>query len=179
LNSPEALAGASIAGMKPVHNPLVIALAFILAACLLACLGAVVIQPTLISGRFYEIDITSVEIATWGGMEIRYNDRFAYDSEIVWLRPPIAVHQGADGWDNCKPTFLRWPRKRENEVIRAYIRTTEEESAGVQDLEMYRQRMLVKKGAYRIRSGESLPLYRYKGTDGSLIEGKIVLRPKS
>jgi len=152
------------------------------AAALLALLvmGTLVLlaHPVLLTGRYYEMSIQSVEFEPGGMVSITYDDVITYGTSVLWAygvtrngRASMVI-----SWESGPRSFLRWPR-RDHRTFGFYLTTEEERAKGVGDSPAIRQRLLLKEGTYRVRPGEPLVATRIASPDGTPIESMLEVTP--
>ena len=141
--------------------------------------GALLYNPSLLTGGFYEFTVTDVIHEPSGVVYVLFKDRIAYGTQMVWERAPlISVGDGlyfSDGtsWSTRPGGNLRWPKEEIRRQDAYWLSTSEEREAGFKDMNALRSRLLLKPGTYRLRIGEKLVYYRRPLEGGRFAEGRI------
>jgi hypothetical protein len=157
-----------------VPRTFLVGLGVLVFTALLVAGGAVAINPTLLTGPWYEFTVTDALIDPDGTVHLGYTDRLSYGAEVAWYDAP-AMKDTADeilsddSWSRRKGGFLRWPRSSEGTRFSLTIRLPEKGPG--------RGTLLIHKGeTYRLRAGEKLIYYRDLRKDGILEESVVEAR---
>jgi hypothetical protein len=157
-----------------------------IAAALLAVLVlgilVVLVHPVLLTGRYYELTIHSVEFDPEGLVNLTYDDAICYGTSIFLKSSSSATSEISTGgelesWESRRGGVLRWPRKKQAQVLGFWLVTDEERAKGIADSPAARQRLLLKEGTYRIRQGDRLIYYRRQEPNGTVTSRFIEARP--
>jgi hypothetical protein len=167
--------------MAPTRRNLIASVAVAALAPLLAVPLLFLIWPTWMTARYCELTIAEVSVSPDGMLELGYDQELSYGTTVEWVNLPDEdgwTGSSSTGWDNMNPRFLRWPRRRLNTQSWIPILIPREYLGINVDLDTLQQRVLLKAGTYRIRSGESLVYYRGTRSDGRVAEGRIRVKPE-
>ena len=139
---------------------------------------AILVHPVLFTGRYYEITIRNVDFGPDGMVTLTYDDIITYDTSVSCKYSIEAGYASMqDEWDHRRPGFLRWPRQERDRTLGVYLATRDERAKGIGDSPAIRQRFLLKKGTYRIRSGDRLILFRGLDIDGTPLDSYFEVKP--
>jgi hypothetical protein len=146
-------------------NAILWAIAVVLS--ILIALGLVLLlHPVLLMGRYYEFTVKKVDLDDDGMLIITYDESLTYDTEVIWRwRPRMSKAESIRySWDQKPSGFLRWPRRDRDRTIGFRWSPN--------------QRLLLKEGTYRIRSGEWLQFIETTLPDGKTWPSEISVEPK-
>lgn len=150
-----------------------------LTAALLALLVVAVLiflfHPVLLSGRYYELTVRSIEYGSLGNVTVIYDEALTYDTKAIWEHSTENRSGGMilQTWDRMPAGFLRSPRRIQNQSFGFWLTTQSERAERTPDSPALRERLLLKVGTYRIRSGEQLVYYQRTNPDGSVVPWEI------
>ena len=131
-------------------------------AILIAGSVLILVRPSLLIGDYYEITIKQVTFEEDGMVMFTFDDCLTYDMDVTW-RLWGGHHGWRYSWHEKPPGFLRWPRKSKDQSFGFRVPA--------------RDRLLLKQGTYRIRSGESLEIGQSALPDGSPRPSEISVNP--
>jgi hypothetical protein len=155
---------------------------FVISLLILFLAGALLFlaHPTLLTGGFYEFTVTSVEFGPQGHALITYEDVLSYGTSATWEYHVDKLSRGSHihEWAQRPASFLRWPRK-EKQSLGVFLATDEEREKGKSDSPSVRERLRLKAGTYRIRSGERMDYFRWTDPEGTVIRWQIEVSPHS
>lgn len=146
----------------------------------LAAAGLFLYWPTVVSGRTYDLRVRSVVIHD-GNLHVEFEDRLSYGTRCEW-RFPGHGGVGAQTLVNIDTFalraggFLRWPRSDANGVYDVDLNPADRDLEGGPDPAAAAARVLLKPGAYRLREGETLIIFRAKTRTGEILEGDIEVK---
>jgi len=155
------------------------ATALLLALLVLAAL-IFLVHPVLLTGRYYELTVRSIEFGNLGNVTVTYDEVLTYDTTASWEHS-IEVRSGGtlqQTWDHMPPGFLRGPRRSQNLTFGFWLTTQAERAERMPDSPALRERLLLKAGTYRIRSGDRLEYYRRTDPDGDVTPWNIEVHPQ-
>jgi hypothetical protein len=143
---------------------------------LVLVLGTVLffLHPMLLTGRYYEITIRTVEHGPQGLVTLTYDEALSYGTRVSWqVDAARGTYETTYSWNLGGRQFPRWPRREREQTRSLYLTSSEERDAGINDSPAIRRRWVPVKGTYRIRPGERLVLYRREQPGGKVFESTI------
>ena len=138
-----------------------------------------VVHPVLFTGRYYDFTVRSVEYdPLFGHVTLTYDDVVSYGAEAKWEYAMTKYTEAAvlHDWGRRPRSFLFWPRKDKSKTLGFFLTTDAEREKGLGDSPAIRQRLELKEGTYRVRSGERME-YFHGSPDGSLFPWHIEVKP--
>jgi len=147
-----------------------------IALLLILVLGTLVVlvHPVLITGRYYDITIRSVEHGPQGQLTLTYEEALTYDSRVSWTFDSVrGMAMRTDSWNGGGRHFPHWPNEELELRTTIYLTSAEERASGIGDSPAIRERWVLQKGHYRVRPGERLILSRRPRPDGKVFESTI------
>ena len=130
---------------------------------------ALLVKPTLLSGGYYEITVTSVKVEPVGEVLLSFDDRLAHGVVASWKCDSLSTKE-IKLWEERSPGFLLWPRSQSDGELGFCVGTQEEHQKGFEHAETMRLRVLLRAGTYRVRPGERLVFHRTTLPDGKIAE---------
>lgn len=136
--------------------------------------------PTWLTGGCGDYTVLELTVAPNGMVTVRHDVTIPYGH--IFLSESIPDDDGMSSasvmsWEAGPTTWLRWPRQVSYTTSYLWITGPEEINGPVLSAEVQKQRLLLKPGTYRIRSGESMAYCRKVYPDGRVGEGTIRLSP--
>src|SRR5262245_29373861 len=135
------------------------------------------IHPVLLTGRYYEFTVRTIDFGPLGPTSILYDDSITYDTQVSVIYRGVGPSLQMETWDRKPPNILRWPRRERDKVLGFWLATEEEKALGKGDTPAVWKRLLLKPGTYRVRSGEQLIYYRRPEQDGTETQYTIEVAP--
>jgi hypothetical protein len=134
----------------------------------------VLVHPVLVTGRYYELTLRTIQHGPQGLVTVTYDETLTYGTWVNWMYDTTrGITANTYGWDQGGRKFPRWPRREQDRTLAFYLTSAEERAKGIADSSEIRQRWVLEPGVYRIRPGDRLVLSRRKWSDGKPFETTI------
>jgi hypothetical protein len=136
-------------------------------------------HPVLLTGRYYEVTVRSVEHGPHGLVTMTYDETLTYGTRVSWVHS--AAHgtgSNTYGWRNAGRRFPTWPRTEQERTYAQFLSTEEERAKGLGDDPAFRRRWVCEPGVHRLRPGELLVLARWQYPDGRFFQSTIEVSPE-
>jgi hypothetical protein len=147
----------------------------LLLAFMLVVGGVLLLNPTWITGEFYELTISSIQFDQSGSVSLTYQDRISYGTFVSWEHEKTDQRDIVRRWNDGKPRLLRFTSENRMESCRESLLTTAEADSGFLGTPALRSRFQLEPGTYRMRRGEKIVLVKGTLPDGSTAETRIRL----
>jgi len=151
-----------------------------LLALLVVAALVILLQPVLLTGRYYDLTVRSIEYGPLGNVTVTYDEVLTYGTSASW---EYNMEKNTGGmvlqaWERMPPGFLRWPRRSRDQTFGFWLTTPAERAERMEVSPALRERLLLRQGTYRIRCGDHLDYYRRTAPDGTVVPWEIEVNPR-